>query len=87
MDAAGVFPADLHLEVIDGDWIEIPADGSRTIEWNVEINRRLITNAGPDIRVAPDKSLHLSEHDEPVSDSGCSTPAWRWRTCAGLMCC
>jgi Uma2 family endonuclease len=68
MEAAGVFPAEAEFELIDGELIAMPADGHRTIEWNVEINRWLVESLGRPYRVVPDKSLGLSEHDEPKPD-------------------
>lgn len=68
MDAAGVFDPDLDLELIDGELIEMPADGHRTIEWNSEIARWLLGALGRTYVVVIDKSIGLSEFDEPKPD-------------------
>lgn len=68
MAAAGVFDPDLDLELIDGELIEMPADGHRTIEWNAVFARWLFDSLGPDFMIIPDKSLEISPHDEPKPD-------------------
>jgi Uma2 family endonuclease len=65
---AGVFAPDLDLELLDGELIEMAADGERTIGWNVEINRWLIQSLCAQYRVTPDKSFALSEVSEPKPD-------------------
>lgn len=66
--AAETLPAGLDLELIDGELIEMPADGSRTIEWNLTINRWLVQSLGPEFAIVPDKSLAIDDHNEPKPD-------------------
>lgn len=65
---AGVFPPDMKLELIEGELIEMPGDGYRTIEWNALMVRWLNRTLSDDYIVVPDKSLGVNEHNEPVPD-------------------
>ncbi len=56
------------MELIDGELIEMPADGPRTIDWNARINRH-IARALPDgLTLVPDKTLALPPHGGPKPD-------------------
>lgn len=68
MLAAGVFPPEMALELIDGALIEMPADGARTIDWNAVIVAWLIRSLDERYLVVPDKSLVVSETSEPKPD-------------------
>ena len=68
MWAAGVFPPELELELIDGELIEMPADGHRTIDWNAIINQWLVRSLDDRYLVVPDKSLAVSDVSEPKPD-------------------
>lgn len=68
MWAAGVFPPELELELIDGELIEMPADGHRTIDWNSMIVRWLNRELDDAYVVVPDKSLAVSDVSEPKPD-------------------
>lgn len=68
MWAAGVFPPGMALELIDGELIELPADGHRTIDWNSVILRWLIRSLDDRFLVVPDKSLAVSDVSEPKPD-------------------
>lgn len=68
MWAAGVFPPEMELELIDGELIEMPADGYRTIDWNAIINQWLVRALDERYLVVPDKSLAVSEVSEPKPD-------------------
>jgi Uma2 family endonuclease len=68
MAAAEVFAPDIDLELIDGELIDMPADGHRTIEWNAVFARWLFDSLGADFMIIPDKSLEISAHDEPKPD-------------------
>lgn len=68
MWAAGVFDPNLELELIDGELIEMPADGHRTIDWNWVIVRWLNRVLDDRFAVVPDKSLGVTETSEPKPD-------------------
>ncbi len=83
MAAADVFHPDLDLELIegelidgelidgeliDGELIEMPADGHRSVEWNAGFNRWLVESLSPTFMIIPNKSLEISDHDEPKPD-------------------
>ena len=87
MAAADVFHPDLDLELIDGELIEMPADGHRTIEWNAVFNRWLVESLSPTFMIIPNKSLEISDHDEPKPDFWILTPALEWRTSPARTCC
>lgn len=69
MQAAGVF-GDRDFELIDGELIEMAADGAKHIGWNAAIARWLFAALAsrPDLIVVPDKTLALSATDGPKPD-------------------
>lgn len=68
MSQAGVFSPDMQLELIEGELIEMPGDGHRTIEWNAAMVRWLNRSLSDDYIVVPDKSLGVDDHNEPKPD-------------------
>jgi Uma2 family endonuclease len=66
--AAGVFQDYPEMELIDGELIEMPADGPRTIDWNAALNRWLARTLPDDLTLVPDKTLNLPPHGGPKPD-------------------
>jgi Uma2 family endonuclease len=66
--ASGVFADYPDMELIDGELIEMPADGPRTIDWNERINRHLSRTLPEALRVVPDKTLALPPYGGPQPD-------------------
>lgn len=66
--AAGVFPNYPNMELIDGELIETPADGPRTIDWNAKINRMLARSLPDCLTLVPDKTLALPPYGGPQPD-------------------
>jgi Uma2 family endonuclease len=53
------------LELIDGDLIQMPAEGDLHVTLKVRLNRWLVRAAPDDVLVAPEAPLKLSESDWP----------------------
>ncbi len=64
----GDFPGYPDIELIDGDIYEMPADGTRTRDWNAAVNRWLVRRLDPPFVVVPDKTLDLVEGYAPSPD-------------------
>lgn len=58
----------LKYELLDGRIYDMPADCARTIRWNAEVARWLISSLGPEYVVVPDKTLRAVEHWGPSPD-------------------
>lgn len=67
--AAGVFADFPKMELIDGELIEMPADGPRTIDWNTALAERLYRALlDSPYAIVPDKTLPLPPHGGPSPD-------------------
>lgn len=66
--ASGIFADYPDMELIDGEMIEMPSDGPRTINWNERINRWLARTLPDELRLVPDKTLALPPHSGPRPD-------------------
>lgn len=66
--AAGIFPDYPSMELIEGELIEMPADGPRTIDWNAKINRVLARSIPDGFTLVPDKTLALPPYGGPQPD-------------------
>lgn len=66
--ASGIFADYPDMELIDGELIEMPSDGPRTINWNAQINQILVRNLPGGMIVVPDKTLALPPHGGPKPD-------------------
>ena len=77
----------LRYELLDGGIYEMPADGPRTIRWNGEIARWLITSLGREYVVIPDKTLEAAEHWGPSPDFYVSIRRSARKRFAGCTCC
>jgi Uma2 family endonuclease len=65
----GGLPDYPDIELIDGDIYEMPADGTRTRDWNVAVLEKLYAQLlGTKYRIVPDKTLDLVEHYAPKPD-------------------
>ncbi len=64
----GDFPGYPDIELIDGDIYDMPADGTRTRDWNAAVNRWLVRRLDPPFVVVPDKTLDLVEGYAPSPD-------------------
>src|SRR5262245_34764150 len=65
---AGVFADYPDMELIEGELIEMPADGPRTTDWNERINRWLARALPDELRLVPDKTLALPPRSGPKPD-------------------
>ncbi|MGH6950277.1 MAG: hypothetical protein ACREH4_05365, partial [Vitreimonas sp.] len=66
--ASGIFSDYPGMELIEGELIEMPSDGPRTINWNERINRHLARTIPEALRLVPDKTLALPPHNGPKPD-------------------
>jgi Uma2 family endonuclease len=65
---SGVISRDASTELLDGEIIVMPSEGAPHLNWKEALNRALVTALGPEWRVFPDASLHLSAEDAPEPD-------------------
>lgn len=68
MAAAGALRAPERLELIEGELIEMPADGARHRDWSYAMGKWLFNNLGPDHVILPGSTLELSQHNGPQPD-------------------
>ena len=65
----GAFAGYPDIELIDGDIYEMPADGTRTRDWNAAIAKVLYRALLDTVyTIVPDKTLDLVEHYAPKPD-------------------
>jgi Uma2 family endonuclease len=66
--ASGVFDDYQDMELIDGELIEMAADGPRTINWNARLNRWLVRTLPDELTLVPDKTLSVPPYGGPKPD-------------------
>lgn len=65
---AGAIGGDCRWELMDGELIDMPADGPRHNEWTGVLGRWLYSRIGPEHTILPNATLVLSERDAPSPD-------------------
>lgn len=68
MEAAGVLPRDVELELIDGDLIEMPADGALHRRFQAALLRAVFTHLPEDLVAIVDQTLPMDRHNGPKPD-------------------
>jgi Uma2 family endonuclease len=68
MDAAGVLPRDIELELIDGDLVEMPADGPVHKRYQLALSRLLVRSLPNALAVSIDQTLPLAADQAPRPD-------------------
>jgi Uma2 family endonuclease len=68
MQEAGVIPPDSKFELLDGEIIEMPADGEAHIRYTAELNKWLVRHLGDDHDIFVQSSLHLDKRSVPEPD-------------------
>lgn len=66
--ASGIFADYPDMELIDGELIEMPADGPRTTDWNAALVKHLVRTLPDGLTLVPDKTLSLPPHSGPKPD-------------------
>lgn len=69
MVEAGVIAPDASLEILDGEIIDIPSERELHLTFKSQLVRALNLGLGPEWRVVPDGTLHLSPADAPEPDA------------------
>ena len=64
----GVLDEGARIELIEGELVDMPADGPRHNDWSVIIGRWLFTNLGPEYAILPGSTLVLSDFNAPKPD-------------------
>lgn len=64
----GMFAESARMELLDGELIDMPSEGTPHKRFKVALNRALVQGVGEDLEVGPDMSLVLAEHDAPEPD-------------------
>lgn len=65
---AGLVDPDARFELIDGEIINMPAEGEPHLNYKIELNRFFIRTLGETRRLTPDGTLMLSRFDAPEPD-------------------
>ncbi|MDX2238735.1 MAG: Uma2 family endonuclease [Hyphomonadaceae bacterium] len=68
MDAAGVLPRDIELELIDGDLVEMPADGPGHKRYQLALSRLLVRSLPEPWAVSIDQTLPIAGSNGPKPD-------------------
>jgi Uma2 family endonuclease len=68
MVRAGVIEEGAPVELIEGELVDMPADGPRHNDWSVWIARWLFTQLGPEYAILPASTLVLSDVNGPKPD-------------------
>ena len=66
--AAGLIDADSRIELIEGELIDMPADGPRNMSWADGLGRWLYTGLPDKYAIIPGLTLVLSEFNGPKPD-------------------
>lgn len=66
--AAGLVEADARFELIDGEIINMPAEGEPHLNYKIELNRFFVRALADTRRLTPDGTLMLSRFDAPEPD-------------------
>ena len=74
LGTAGVLPAELRVELIDGDIIDMPPIGSRHWAMVNRIAKALHRAIGDQAIVSAQSSFRLDDHSEPEPDLGVFVP-------------
>jgi len=85
MQRAGLLLEGGKFELIDGEIIDMPAEGGDHLELKAALTRTLIKALADDVGLVPDGTLRLGERlwPEPISIRPPCAPS----TCAGVTCC
>lgn len=65
---AGVLHPDARVELLDGEIIDMPAEGELHADFNIELNRFFVLSIGDHDRVIPGSRLSLAPKDAPVPE-------------------
>jgi len=65
---AGVLRAPERLELIEGELIEMPADGARHRDWTYALGQFLFRTLGFEYVIMPGSTLELSPYNGPAPD-------------------
>lgn len=68
MARAGVFHPDARLELIDGELLDMPPEGPAHSRVKIRLANALIRKMDPEVMVAPEAPLRLSETDQPIPE-------------------
>ncbi len=68
MMEVGILPPDARVELLDGELIEMPAEGGPHVRYKTELTRFFVLNLPDDLRVATDSTLRLAAEDAPDPD-------------------
>jgi Uma2 family endonuclease len=68
MRELGVIDPEIKFELLDGEIIDMPADGEAHIRYTAELVRWLFRNAGDDFDIIVQSSLHLDKQNAPAPD-------------------
>lgn len=68
MTEVGILDPDARIELMDGELIDMPGEGTAHVWFKVLLNQLIVRLLPPGFFLAPDATLNLSPHDAPEPD-------------------